>query len=331
MKLFHSQDLLPTAWQLAAGGGNVYVFNPALIRFDGGLLLAYRVVLGDGRRRLALCRLDDDFNIVAGSVVPLSDAIVDAGDWHADPRFCVFDGRLLLHFNSGGQAPNQIYLLELDAQSLLPKQAARPLWLKSARQRVEKNWLLFGHEGALYAVYTIAPQVVLRVHLDGDAVWCEAVAQTPWDDSEYRRRFGALRGGTPPVRVGDHYFAFFHSVHRVPGWRRIWQRLRYGRGQRLWRYVVGFYGFAASPPFAPQCLVPMPVLLPPPRSGAPLLNRAVDRVAYPCGAVCEGGEWIVAYGINDEACALARFQHQDLLAKAVPVTLAAADHGRAQS
>jgi hypothetical protein len=54
------------------------------------------------------------------------------------------------------------------------------------------------------------------------------------------------------------------------------------------------------------------------RSTRSALNPAVDRVAYPCGAVFDEGNWILSYGLNDEQCCLQVFSHAALLSQMVP-------------
>ena len=92
-KIFHAPDLIPAAW--AGLPGPVRIFNPSLLRSAAGWLFAYRVVGEDQARRIGLCRLDDELNVVPGSTVPLSDGISLPDDgsysqrtrtWFADPR-----------------------------------------------------------------------------------------------------------------------------------------------------------------------------------------------------------------------------------------------------
>lgn len=116
--IFTADSLVPPAWRDLPKPW--YAFNPAIIRFDGELLMAYRLVLSDDVRRMAVCRLDERHEILPGSIVPLSDAIADVDSWQADPRFCVFDGRLFIHFNNGFKRPNSIFLVELSPETLLP-------------------------------------------------------------------------------------------------------------------------------------------------------------------------------------------------------------------
>jgi len=311
IQLFDETALTPNAW-VDDAMTPCHLFNPAITRFQDQLLLIYRVVTPDGRRRLAMCRLTDDHQVVPGSVTPFSDFLHGGGDWHADGRFCTLGDRLFVHYNDGGLrgrlGVNQIYLVEIDPVRLIPQGPPRPLLLTGPRQPVEKNWLLFEHDGELWAIYTIAPHVVLHVTLGDDGpVLCRPVYQHDWDVQSYTRRYGQLRGGAPPVRVGDQYVVFFHSSFVAHPWRhRLYRLLRQAPTNTI-HYVGGVYGFAAKPPFAPLWLHPSPLLLPPllPRRRKQL-NPAVAYSAYPCGAIWQDQQWLVTLGARNEYCCLAQ-------------------------
>jgi hypothetical protein len=313
-KIFQIRDLVPERWFDGSQGDKVCAFNPAIAVFREERLMAYRIVGPDRRRRIAVCRLDVRWNIKLGSRVLLSDHLLEAGGWHADPRFCVFGNRLFLHFNDGFRRPNRISLVELDPDTLVPKGPARPLLLDVLRRDIEKNWMLFDYEGMLLAVYTISPHVILRVFPDDrhEAVPCTRIYENDWEPSAYSSRFGALRGGAPPVRVGETYYSFFHSVYRVPFPRRVFNRLIHGKNTRTYRCAMGFYGFSASPPFRPKSFTPKPIMSPP-RSNVAVanqLNRRVDRTVYPCGSVFLDNLWAVSFGINDSSCRIRFFSHE---------------------
>ena len=302
--------LLPRAWEQP---GEYSCFNPALTRFRKRWLLVYRVVTPDAQRRLAICALDPaTWQPMPETVLPLSDFIPEAGSWQADPRFCIFGERLLVHFNNGYRRLNQIYLTELDPDTLAPRSSARPLMLEESRQKVEKNWMLFEHAGDLWAVYSIDPHVVLKLELGASGpVCCRRAYLQDWaaDSSvaHYRARFGIPRGSAPPVRVGDEYVSIFHSSYAVRPLRRLWLKLLRRPRHKTLRYVGGLYGFAAEPPFSPRWMRPSPLLFPPrlPRRRRVQLDQRVERSAYPGGAVLHNRQWIVSYGSQEEYCCLA--------------------------
>lgn len=209
-------ELTPAAWRADQPPGGYFITNPAIQRDPRGdqaapWIMAYKVVTPRyHHERFAACRLDAAWQVVPGSVVPLSDTIPNVTTQVGDPRLVVYAGRLWAiygHF----RLPSLLYLVEIDPTTLAAAGPARPLLLDD-RQWQEKNWMLFEHAGELLAVYTIAPHVILHLDLRGqEAIHCRRIHTTSWDVGAYARRFGEPRGGAPPVRVGDHYHVFFHS------------------------------------------------------------------------------------------------------------------------
>jgi hypothetical protein len=315
--------LLPEPWRAFARPEQCYVFNPAITLHGGTMLMAYRVVLPDQRRRIAVCRLDAAGQVQAGSALPLSDFLVDGSDWHADPRCCSFGDRLFLHFNNGARVPNDIYLVELDPVTLHPLGPCRSLQIDIPRTPVEKNWMFFAHDGALYTIYSIAPQRVFRVPLhESSPVRCVSAHATSWDDRAYRARFGALRGSTPPVRVGDRYYALFHSHFRKPLPRRLLTAARHHARWDAVTYGIGCYAFRAEPPFAPVAfspglLFPTPLRGPSPR---PALSTYYDSCVYPSGMVYRDGDMLVSVGLHDDGCALLHIPLHEVEQSLVPIT-----------
>lgn len=330
IKTFDAPELIPTQWRSEASVKDFHLYNPAIIRFQGCLLMAYRIDSGRGGppvRRIALCRLDGQACVVPGSVTPFSDTITLGGDRHYDPRFLVYGNRLFIHYNNNFLTrPNQIYLVEVDAVTLTAKAPARPLVLQGPRQEIEKNWMLFEHEGELLAVYTIAPHVILRVQLDGTGpVLCQPAFTTTWDVAAYAQQYGQPCGGAPPVRYGDLYISIFHAQRLVGALRRfeplfperlarrlprypaavIW-RLRHLCYQR--RYSGGLYAFAAKPPFQPVWLAPAPVLRPEvelPRQRPRWIDPSSELAVYPAGAILQAAQHLlVSYGVHEERCCL---------------------------
>lgn len=323
--------LLPAIWSQLEPRSSFRIYNPAITRFRGNLLMAYRVDSGrreSMQRRIGLCRLAEDLSVVPGSVQPLSDTIQDGDPRRYDPRFLVYGDRLFIHYNNNNMTrPNQIHLVELDPDSLEARSPARPLQLEGApRQEIEKNWMLFEHEGEILAVYQIAPHTLLRLNLEGRGpVACTPIHTTGWDVSAYAERYGLPRGGAPPVRWGDVYVSFFHSRRRPDRWQWVLRHWPIPPGTKLPRYVAaverrlrrpfarvryygGVYAFAATPPFRPLWLAPEPLLRPETEAPYRYRRRAnpyADGVVYPCGAVpWADGNWLVSYGVNDESCCL---------------------------
>jgi predicted GH43/DUF377 family glycosyl hydrolase len=303
-----SEALVPERWRDLAGAGPVRVFNPGLLQESSGWILAYRVVLPDLARRIAICRLRSDFSVLPGSAVELTDLIrfpagrnypEAATTWFADPRLYRLGGHIFVYWNSGWpDYQNNQFILGLDQTSLRPIGVARELTLAGDRQRIEKNWTLFG-AGPFYAVYSVSPHRILSVCLDGDGdVRCDPVFEPGVrPDEEYSREYGRLRGGSPPQLVDGGYYSFCHSVCNSPSG---------------YRYVPAAYRFSGSQPFSPTHApaVPLPLDNPlGPRTVHPKLNPVVGEVLYPAGAAFADGHWAISFGINDERCAIAVIPH----------------------
>lgn len=325
-----STHLIPSAWRQNVPATAFRIYNPAIVRFRNRLLMSYRVDSswrGDVRRRIGICQLSDDLAVIPGSVLPLSDRIVGGDPRQYDPRFLVYGDRLLIHYNNNfNTRPNQIWMVELDADTLEAKFPARLLHLVGPRQEIEKNWMFFEYDGTLFAVYQIAPHTILRVNLDGEgAVECKPLYTTTWPTSAYADTYGLPRGGTPPVRQGNLYTAFYHSWRAMSPWRwvlRFWpvspnivrSRFRAALDRRLRpffgqiRCAAGAYTFEAAPPFRPLWITPKPIIRPedePRRQHRIRTNPYADGVVYPGGALpWRTGQWLVSYGVHDERCCL---------------------------
>jgi hypothetical protein len=316
--VFDNPTLLPRTWRTPEAERSARVFNPALVRDRQGWILAYRVVTEPSlRRRIALCRLDEQFRVIAGSQLPLSDWLAvertdamasEASEWFADPRLYQLGGRVFLYWNSGWHEPqNHQFLQELDANTLRPRGNPRELLLRGNRQKLEKNWALFEHDG-IYAIYSVNPHRVLATAMQGDGpIQCADAAIPLQNAGGFAQNHGGLRGGAPPQRVDDHFYSFCHSIED---------------GDSGYRYVASVYRFAATFPFVPTDMPREPLKFSVPadaRRSLPKLNAAVAEVVYPAGAAFVNGNWAVSFGIDDERCAIAVLTMQEVVQTLEPV------------
>ena len=301
--LYRSEELLPRSWKQAPQK-TLQTFNPALLRLhtesEAQWLLAYRVVLHDGQRRIAIARLDKHLLPIPESQVAWSDLLpthCSAGaairPWFADPRLYCLGGRYFLYWNSGWHEPeNQQYLQEFNVHTLAPVGEPRRFRLEGPRQALEKNWVIFG-DGPFYAVYSPSPQRLLHCSLDGEGeILFREIAEHPSEDFRFSETYGALRGGAPPLRVGDQYLSICHCL------REETQGLH---------YRAALYCFDGQSPFAPKggTVRTLPLGNPFGRTTRfPRLNQAISEVIYPCGAAVSGEDLLISYGINDEHCAI---------------------------
>jgi len=324
-RVFDTRLLTPDAW--ASEPGMIHAYNNAILEHQGERVMAYRVISPTWRRRIALCRIDGAWDIVPGSAVPFSDHLTfaDSGtvdpayhDWVADGRLFTAGGRLYLHFNGGtNAAPNKIYLVEVDATSLLPVGPAREVVRDGGRRRLEKNWMFFEHDGDVYAVYSFSPLVILRVDFSDPAfVRCTPVFKHEWDAFFYEEIYGELRGGATPVRRAGRLYFVAHSCFRadVKSSSPVPTDLC---------YVAPVIVLKAVPPFEPIWCSPRPILQASDREMALPVARILDdrciEAVFPCGAIADGEDLIISYGLNSNQSVLRRMAFRDLDAALSPV------------
>lgn len=155
----------------------------------------------------------------------------------------------------------------------------------------EKNWVWFWHENQPHLRYSARPSIVVRFSEDFKPVG-EHITQPDLSGWVW----GEVRGGTPPIRVGDEYWTFFHSS--TPWTTKFRQ------------YHMGAYAFEARPPFRLTRISTRPII-----SGSPNDRWAQGKpiVVFPCGAFLENNRWLVTLGLNDLDCAWINIPHDELL------------------
>lgn len=171
----------------------------------------------------------------------------------------------------------------------------------------EKNWLWFWHDGRPHCVYWTTPHVVYEHD------WYHGVIkkhETFLEGSLWMH--GEPRGGTPPVRVDDEYWTFFHSFTPWKYPRR--------------RYHMGALAFSSKPPFAITRMTSIPLFS---ASSNDPVREPLPITIFACGALYEKGTWHVTFGVNDLRSGWAMIPHKDLSAlthsvksesKTVPIT-----------
>lgn len=159
----------------------------------------------------------------------------------------------------------------------------------------EKNWVWF-HDGDYWNfVYSFAPHVVARCLPQDGIAGVPPIANFETQSPTHLWAYGEIRGGTPPVRVGDEYVTFFHSSLPWSGKQK--------------QYFMGAYAFNSEPPFNVTRITPQPIL-----SGSEDDSRTLGGplVVFPGGALFEDGIWKVVFGINDENAGYIKIPHDKL-------------------
>ena len=162
---------------------------------------------------------------------------------------------------------------------------------------MEKNWLWFFHENRLHMVYSTYPHVVVPLDDDlkpGKSYTTHAM-HPDWI-------YGEPRGGTPPVRVGNEYWTFYHSS--VP-----WINKKR-------RYSIGACAFEATQPFQIKRMTPKPILI---GSKFDPWDDKKPACVFACGAIIRDGTWLITLGVNDLNSAWIEVPHKELVKLTEPV------------
>jgi hypothetical protein len=246
------------------------MFNASMAKLNGSTYMAYRKdhpPWNTGRSAIFVVRDD----------LPARRVLVGA----EDPRLFVCRGSLMCSYNTtlvGGQC--FIGLAQLGRAGLVIKSR-----IYSYGEGVQKNWAFFDNKDRLYAIYSHDPYTIIWFRVNGRI---DPVYQTDgikWD-------FGPVRGGTPPVRVGDSYYTFFHSSIRE---KHV--------GICVGPYYTGCLKFSAKAPFEPQAYTRTPLYKP---------RRNWDLAIFPGGATYEKGTWALACGRNNEDTCILEFGHDEV-------------------
>lgn len=288
-------------------------FNSSIAEFNNEIYFAYRYET-DQLSRVAICKMDKDYKPIEGTNTTLliPHPHKNSLNKREDPRLFVFHGKLhcsFINFSPIYCKANQ-GLCSLD-ENLKVDHIWYPNYgfnhnnaiIKTKRcyneqgafieyrprNGIEKNWTFFEHKTKLYGVYHIEPhEIILIKERNKPKLISKIKNNIIWD-------YGQLRGGTPPIQVGDEYFSFFHSSKRE---------------NNVLIYHMGVYAFKARPPFKITRISKIPLL-----SGDLLDEKRPPHLAvvFPCGVIFKDNKWTISYGYNDYASKLITFTHEEVL------------------
>jgi predicted GH43/DUF377 family glycosyl hydrolase len=164
----------------------------------------------------------------------------------------------------------------------------------------EKNWTWIDNAaGTTFdCIYSYQPYRVLRFDVTGNRIgMSELEDSVSWP-------FGPIRGGSPSVLLP--------TGERVAAFHGYLSGGRYNRA-----YMAGLIYMEPMWPYRPIRVTQRPILIGRRRLKRwPWLNPVFprNRVVYPCGIVAEPDGLLVSYGVDDCACAVAKFTYDELKA-----------------
>jgi hypothetical protein len=260
-------------------------FNPASVEWRGRHWLAYRTECSPRWlwSRLNLACLDQSGRVIPGSNRLLSLA-TQYGVWGAeDPRFTVWQDRLLLTYNDG----SRMGLAEIGEDgsvlwSRVFRNASFSLDAAKLGGRREKNWGLFGVGEELFVSYWVSPHVVYQC--DEKKMRLGERWESPWSAPT---GFGEIHGGSAPVAHDGWMWRVVHSRFPTPFADHVVDRYR------LW-----LLAFEPKPPFRVRWFCKEPLVVGRP-DGARHPEQVPSHVVF-CGSLerREKG-WRIYFGEND--------------------------------
>jgi predicted GH43/DUF377 family glycosyl hydrolase len=276
-------------------------FNPALIQINGDdWLIARRAAPIPwhhlGQNSLVAFRLNKEHKPEAFVEINLKNRNYKDQHWE-DPRITSINGRMVLSYCTFQIYRNATYSGAHQQVAFLnegfqPMETWDPIYGGNGGSILmqsgnEKNWIFFEHDGQMMMIYNTEPHQVIK--------WDNQQVVEKWETPGFGWKWGHMRGGSPPIRVGDEYICFFHSSTKWTEKKR--------------QYHMGAYVFEAKPPFKMKRMTRKPLL-----SGSqkdPWIE-GLPLVVFPCGSILDGKKYVVSMGINDYTSAWIEIPVKDL-------------------
>lgn len=267
----------------------------------------YRLQTASFSTHISCIQLDHNFE-------PLWDSSkdIDTGSIYSeDPRIVSFGDKLMLTYNEF--LPHETYARIMKTAMVNPD-TLQMEWseeLDASIGPIEKNWSPFVYqsrqnEEKLMFIYSINPMKIFEFHKGAavNMIPTGGKLTNSLHNIEWTKKWGNPRGGTPAIKIGEQYLAFFHSFF-MDDQRSAW-------------YIMGAYTFDAHPPFKLRKISKYPILSKEmfkiqPAAFAP----RTSKIEYPAGLVREktANKDIlhVSCGENDSGIRVFSFDTQELL------------------
>lgn len=270
-------------------------YNPSLVDFEDGFLMAFRY---DTYKEPIGLYLNDFYQHIG--VVLLDKKFKPKGPWQPCIGNRTYDPRLLkvgdtVHMIFASPAPSdpnsnlssRLNLCTLNYSEEGISVSNLNALNVSFQEKWEKNWVLFDYRNQLLLEYTISPHVILKPSLtDGS---CEEFI---FNENNHATKtinwpYGIIRGGTPALLVDGKYLGFFHSSKVDPHTKK-------------YTYYIGAYTFLDDPPFTLEKASTSPFFHPDFYS-TPKNAKTRSHVVFPGGFVVNNNKIYLCYGENDDA------------------------------
>ncbi len=193
------------SWRSSDGIGVSNVFNPSFYESSTVSVFAFRAIPDGARELVSFVSVEDRHGRTLSRISPGLYPGIDAPRL-IDPKVFTVGGEVYLTFNSGWvpSGGNDIFVMKIHPKMGEPKRV-----VYEARRDQERNWAFFSERGEVYAIYQIAPLVILKL---------ERESRDSWWLADYFRQANAdlphdLTLGTQPSRHGSRYYFMAHRKY----------------------------------------------------------------------------------------------------------------------
>ena len=193
--------------EVVSGIGVGNVFNPSFHESGAVRVFAFRAIPDGSRELVSFVSVEDRSGRTLNRISPSLYQGIDAPRL-IDPKVFTIGDEVYLTFNSGWvpAGGNDIFVMKV-----YPTMGAPRKVVYAARQDQERNWAFFSEGGEVYAIYRIAPLVILRLERESSDAWLLA---------DHFRGAGAdvphdLTLGTQPSRHAGRYYFMAHRKYVV--------------------------------------------------------------------------------------------------------------------
>lgn len=292
-------------------------FNPTIIRWKDKYLMCFRIrdPLTALTHQIGCIWLDDFFKPIGPpTLLSIEFKFLFFPPRTQDPRLISMGEELYILFNDminfGNSQMRRMYIgkMQCDGTCFFVEEPEVLLHFNGERSdKHEKNWAPFVYGNQLLLSQSINPHHVLRSISESNA--CETIALT--HSSLISWEWGELRGGTPALKDGDEYLAFFHSSKDM--------KTIQSNGQKITHYFMGAYTFKGEPPFNLTKISPEPIVAntfykePYYKTWKPI------RVVFPSGFIYDDKYIWISYGRQDYEVCIIKLDKEGLYKSLIPV------------
>lgn len=310
--------------------GHPYAFNPSIVRWRGSLVMSFRElplpeeafpcpIQSSSISQIGIVFLFDDFSLDGTpKILDIPGSMVDGKKEgrSEDARLVVVDGKLYIVYSDNlneevTEGGFRMHVAEVDydgQQFSLKNWEAIHHFPEESPIKREKNWVPFDYFGNFLFAYYIDPHTILYPYLDGS----ESAVEVFSTKQDISWNWGELRGGTPALRCGSEYLAFFHSTIDIA--------TDHSNGEVMPHYFMGAYTFQKYPPFSLTAISPEPII------GKNFYEGEIYtyywkpvRAIFPCGYIMDGDYIWVSYGRQDHEIWLVKLDKKGLLNSLIPL------------